>query len=242
MRPETPEDAAKRTTDEIANELKESSERRDGSDMQAGTSGERSKKEIPMKPMNMFVKRVAGVAALAPITAVCYIAVATAQSQLPFAYPKAGQSQQQTTMDSQECQGWAQQQTNFNPQQAENDMLRQQQAQQQQAAQAQQQQQAAASRQGGLMGGAARGAALGAVGGAIGGDAGKGAAIGAGVGALAGGMRRRSAQREAQASSQQMQAQLQQQQSAQQAQFQQRLGAYNSAYAVCMGSRNYTVQ
>ncbi len=53
--------------------------------------------------------------------------------------------------DSQECQFWAQQQTNFNPQQAELNMLRQQQAQQQQTMQQNQQRQAAASRQGGLL-------------------------------------------------------------------------------------------
>ncbi len=78
--------------------------------------------------MHITLKHAAGVVVLASITTVCFIAVATAQSQLPFAYPKAGQSQQQTMKDSQECQAWAQQQTNFNPQQAEIDMLRQQQA------------------------------------------------------------------------------------------------------------------
>ena len=119
--------------------------------------------------MHITLKHAAGVVVLASIATVCGITVATAQSQLPFAYPKAGQSQQQTMKDSHECQAWSQQQTNFNPQQAEINMLRQQQADQQQVAQAQQQQQAAASRQGGVLRGAGRGAALGAVGGAIGG-------------------------------------------------------------------------
>ncbi len=78
--------------------------------------------------MHITLKHAASVVVLASITTVCSIAVATAQSQLPFAYPKAGQNQQQTMKDSQECQAWAQQQTNFNPQQAEINMLRQQQA------------------------------------------------------------------------------------------------------------------
>ena len=162
--------------------------------------------------------------------------------QLPFAYPKAKQSQQKMAADSQACQQWAQQQTNFNPQQAEVNMLRNQQAQQQRSMQAQQQQQQAAQRQGGLLRGGARGAALGAVGGAIGGDAGKGAKIGAGVGALGGGMRRRRATRDAQAQSRQMQAQTQQQMAGEQQQFQQNAQRYSQAYKACMGGRNYTVQ
>ncbi len=93
----------------------------------------------------MTLKHAIGVVVLASLATVCSVGVATAQSQLPFAYPKAGQSQQQTAKNSQECQAWAQQQTNFNPQQAEINMLRQQQAQQQQAGQqAQFQQQSAA--------------------------------------------------------------------------------------------------
>ena len=104
---------------------------------------------------------------LAALAMVFSVGITMAQTQLPFAYPKAGQSQQQAAQDSHACQGWAQQQTNFNPQQAELNMLRQQQAQQQQLSQAQQQQQSAAGRQGGLLRGAAGGAALGAVGGFV---------------------------------------------------------------------------
>lgn len=175
--------------------------------------------------------------------ALCFLAQsAVAQSDLPFAFPKAGQSPEQQAVDSQACMAWAQQQTNFNPQQAELNMLRQQQAQQQQAMQSQQQQQAQAGRTGGLVRGGARGAALGAVGGAIGGNAGKGAKIGAGVGALGGTMRRQSAQRQAQAQSQQNQQQLQQQQAAQNQQFQQQLSQYHRAYAACMQGKNYSVQ
>ena len=86
--------------------------------------------------MHAIVRRIAGAIAFASITMVFSIGTTTAQTQLPFAYPKAGQNQQQMTQDSQACQAWAQQQTNFNPQQAELNMLRQQQTQQQQAMQA----------------------------------------------------------------------------------------------------------
>ncbi len=43
--------------------------------------------------MHMLVKHAAGVVVLASIATVCCIAGATAQNQLPFAYPKAGQNQ-----------------------------------------------------------------------------------------------------------------------------------------------------
>ena len=58
--------------------------------MQAGASGERSRR---VKTMHMLVKHAAGVVVLASIATVCCIAGATAQNQLPFAYPKAGQDQ-----------------------------------------------------------------------------------------------------------------------------------------------------
>ncbi len=156
-------------------------------------------------------------------------ATAFAQTQL-FAYPQAGQSQEQQARDQAECHQWAVQQTAFDPYRP---------APQAQAAYSAP---PPSTSTGGLGRGAARGAALGAVGGAIGGDAGKGAAIGAGTGALFGAMRRRDAQRERAEWEQHQQQQMQQQQqqiSQQQAQGQQN---YNRAYAACMNSRNYAVQ
>ncbi len=206
--------------------------------------------EVEMEPSRLRImqatgkrtNRVFNVMGFAILATFFTVEMTMAQTQLPFAFPKAGQNQQRQAADSQACQGWAQQQTNFNPQQAELNMLRQQQAQQQQVTQAQQQTQAAAGRRGGLLRGGARGAALGAVGGAIGGNAGTGAKIGAAVGALGGGMRRRSAQKQAQSQSQQMQQQAQQQQAGQQQQFQQQLAGYHRAYGACMQGKNYSVQ
>jgi len=147
-----------------------------------------------------------------------------------FAYPKAGQDQQQQSKDQFECHQWSVQQSGFDPTVP--------------PPQPQVAQQAAPppNPRGGAVRGAAGGAALGAVGGAIAGDTGKGAAIGAGVGALGGAMRRgRSQQERAQWEAQQRQ---QQQQAQQQAQQQRAAGmdTYARAYSACMSARNYQVQ
>ena len=96
--------------------------------------------------------------------------------------------------------------------------------------------------QGGVVRDAAGGAALGAIGGAIAGNAGKGAAIGALAGGLFGGAKRSSRKSE----EARWQAHQQQQQEAQYRAYQQQAAQagndYRKAYAVCMSSRNYTVQ
>ena len=85
-------------------------------------------------------------------------------------------------------------------------------------------------------------AALGAIGGAIAGNAGKGAAIGALAGSLFGGARRSSRKsEEARWREHQRQQQYEQQQAYEQ-QVAQAGNGYRNAYALCMSSRNYTVQ
>ena len=155
-------------------------------------------------------------------------APALSQTRL-FAYPQAGQSQQQQMLDHGECHQWAMQQSGFDPNRPPPQVYATYSS-------------PPPSNQGGALRGAAGGAALGAVGGAIAGDAGKGAAIGAATGALFGAMRRRQAAREQQEWQQYQDQQMRQQQQAiaqQQAMGQQ---TYNRAYAACMQARAYVVQ
>jgi OmpA family protein len=112
------------------------------------------------------------------VTGALLVASGSAWGQQIYVYPQRGQTPQQQAQDTNECQGWASQQTGGPnaPQMA-----------------------APPPPTTGPGRGAARGAAVGAVGGAIGGDAGKGAAIGAATGALVGGMRRRDQARQQEA-------------------------------------------
>jgi predicted lipid-binding transport protein (Tim44 family) len=141
-----------------------------------------------------------------------------AAAQDVFFYPTRGQGPEQQSRDRGECQGWAVQQTGFNP-----------------AAPAPPPTSAAAQApQGGLIRGAARGALIGTVGGAIAGETGKGAAIGAATGSLFGGMRRldqhrAQAQEQANATSQ-YEAELAHQQA-----------RFDRALAACMQGRGYSV-
>lgn len=106
-------------------------------------------------------------AVLAGILVACSCAVAWAQGDLMI-YPKKGQSPEQMGKDRYECQGWAVQQSGFDP------------SMPQETASSTSSEPARRP----LVGGAARGAAAGAAIGAIAGDAGKGAAIGATGGAF----------------------------------------------------------
>ena len=124
------------------------------------------------------------------------VGIKPAGAQSVFAYPKAGQSQDQQMRDQAECRQWAMQQTGYNPSAPPAPTG---------GGYVPPPPQTSSSGSGGmfqgrgLFRGAARGAALGAAGGAIAGDAGKGAAIGALTGTLLGGIRRRSRERERQA-------------------------------------------
>jgi hypothetical protein len=150
---------------------------------------------------------------------VAFVLVATltagpAVAQDIFIFPQNGQSQEQQNKDRGECEGWARQQTGFDPLAASG-----------------QQQPSSKSSGGGAIGGAARGAAVGAAVGAIAGNAGKGAAMGAAGGGLMGGMRRQDQRRD--------QAQQQQQWQAQQ---QQARSQYIRALTACLEGKGYTVR
>jgi YMGG-like Gly-zipper len=135
-----------------------------------------------------------------------------AAAQNMYVYPQKGQSASQQQKDETDCNGWAMQQTGYNPM-------------------ASTPQVAEERPRGGVVRGGARGAAVGAVGGAIAGDAGKGAAIGAAAGGMVGGMRRMD-QRRDQAYAQD---QIHQQEEAQKAEM-------RRAYAACLEGRGYTVR
>ena len=184
---------------------------------------------------------------------------ALAQSQV-FAYPNAGQSEEQQSRDRFECHQWSVSQTGFNPSTAPPLPAR---AAAPPPTPNQGYNQGYSDRRqrgnrgflgigdggmfegGGMMGDAATGAALGAAGGALAGDVGEGAAIGALASTVFGAMSRSS--RPAPQPQQQPQ-QHQQYYQAQQAQADQayldridRVDEYNRAYGACMRSREYTV-
>ena len=159
-----------------------------------------------------------------------------------FVYPTKGQPPQQQQKDKTECNGWATQQTGFDPVQA---LQEQQAAAAQTQQQSQQAQQTAAKQINGSQaapaGGAVKGAAAGAAIGAVAGNAGKGAAVGATTGVLAGAAQRRRQQNAAVTQQQQTQQQVASQQAQQQAAAKQNLDNYNRAFKTCMQGRGYTV-
>jgi uncharacterized protein YcfJ len=146
-----------------------------------------------------------------------------------YAFPSAGQTASQQSIDESACYNWAAQNTGYDPFQiAKNTQAAQQQA-------AQQQKQAQQANVGAGAKGAVGGAAGGALIGAIAGDAGKGAAIGAGVGFL--GMKIRAHEQEQQASQQaNQQVQTATQTAAQQ------LDAFKKAFSVCLEAHQYLVK
>lgn len=176
-----------------------------------------------------------------------------AQQGGAYAYPNAGQSEQQQSKDRFECHQWSVSQTGFDPSNAPPVAS---------AAppppgggygyQPQAQQQSGGGFLGignggmlpgtGVMGDAATGAALGAAGGAIAGNAGQGAAIGAVSSTLLGAFSR--ATNKPAAPPPQMADYAQQQQAAAAQQYNQRWQMttdYNRAFSTCMAARNYTV-
>jgi len=176
---------------------------------------------------------------------------ALAQSQI-FAYPSAGQSEEQQSRDRFECHQWSVSQTGFDPSTAQPLPAR--------AAtppppnrgynQGYSDRRRRGNRGflgigdgglfegGGIVGDAATGAALGAAGGAIAGDAGEGAAIGALASTVFGALSRSSRPAPVrQPQSQPQQAQVDQ------AYLDRidRVDEYNRAYGACMRSREYTI-
>ena len=156
-----------------------------------------------------------------------------------YAYPNAGQSEEQVQKDTYYCHNWAVSQTGFDPTRnyapppsyssspppGSSGYFG-----------------SGETGQGGVARDAAGGAALGAIGGAIAGNAGKGAAIGALAGGLFGGAKRSNRKYEEQRWHEQQAYQQSQQQAAYQQQINAMSGNYRQAYGVCMSSRNYAVQ
>jgi len=142
------------------------------------------------------------------------LAVGPALAQQAFIYPNKGQSADQQNTDRGSCEGWARQQTGYDPMTGGSAPAA-----------------PAEAPKGGVVRGAARGAVGGAVVGAIAGDAGKGAAIGAAGGGVVGGARRADQRRD-------QAAQAQQQQAAQQ----QGKSEYMRAFGACMEGKGYTVK
>lgn len=141
---------------------------------------------------------------------------ASALAQQPFVYPAKGQSPEKMARDKAECQGWATQQTGFDPMKE---------------ATTSQSTPSDKSQRGGVLRGGARGAAAGAAIGAIAGNAGEGAAIGAASGGLMAGAKRRQQQKaEQQAQAQQAQAHSEQ------------VGNFQRAYGACLKGRGYSVE
>ena len=132
----------------------------------------------------------------------------------PFIFPNEGQTPEQQASDRGACEGWARQQTGFDPMTASSAPPPSGQA-----------------TQGGVVRGGARGAATGAVIGAIAGDAGRGAAMGAAAGGLFGGMRRQDQRRQQEAQQRNWQAQQDQARA-----------NYMRAFGACMEGKGYTVR
>lgn len=156
-----------------------------------------------------------------------------------FAYPTGGQSKEQVGKDKIYCHNWAVNETGYDPTRSPPP---------QQSYYSSPPPSSSGyfgsgeTGEGGVVRDAAGGAALGAIGGAIAGNAGKGAMIGALAGSLFGGARRSSRKsEEARWQEHQRQQQYEQQQAYEQ-QVAQAGNGYRNAYALCMSSRNYTVQ
>jgi len=193
------------------------------------------------------------IAVLVGVCALFWAGTTLAQGQA-FAYPNAGQSEEQQSRDRFECHQWSVSQTGFDPTTAPPLPARA-------AAAPPAPNQGYSDRRsssrgflgigdggffegGGMMGDAATGAGLGAAGGALAGNAGKGAAIGALSATVFGALSRSSSSSPPPPQPQQQQQYYQ----AQQAQADQayldrvdRVEEYNRAYGACMQSRDYTV-
>lgn len=167
-----------------------------------------------------------------------------------YAYPNAGQSQEQQSQDRFECHQWAARETGYDPTRP---TTRPDYAYSPPPPPPPQQDSGGFLNMGdggffeggGMLGDAATGAALGAAGGAIAGDAGEGAAIGALAGTAFGALNRAGSN-----SKQKQQQQEYERQRQAEYQYQQQRAAeedyrgrdnYNRAYGACMRARNYTV-
>ena len=190
-----------------------------------------------MKTITSIVQ-IIGISATTLFVGICNVSAAGIGGGA-YAYPAAGQSEEQASKDTFECHNWSVQNTGFDPTKSY--------APPQNYASSPPPSSGGGfgsgeTGQGGVVRDAAGGAALGAIGGAIAGDAGKGAAIGALAGGLFGGAKRSSRRNEEQRWQELQQMQQQQQQQAFQQELTVRTNEYRRAYTACMTSRKYTVQ
>lgn len=177
-------------------------------------------------------------------------------AQQVYAYPKAGQSEQQQSQDRFECHQWSVSQSGFDPSTAPPLSARPTPPPPPRGGYSDQRQRSGNRGMlgigdggffegGGMMGDAATGAALGAAGGAIAGNAGQGAAIGAVASTLFGAMSR-STQRPDPAPQGQYESDYYYRERLAQSdhEYQQRaaqVAEYNRAFGACMQSRDYSV-
>lgn len=133
-----------------------------------------------------------------------------------YVFPANNQTPDQQAKDSNDCYGWAKQQTGVDP----TNPTVPPKADTSQAG------------KGSAVKGAAKGAAAGAAIGAIAGDTGKGAAIGAAAGGMGGAAGRKASKQEAEAQAKQQQ----------QAAVNQQMDAFKKAYTACMEGKKYTVK
>jgi hypothetical protein len=155
-----------------------------------------------------------------------------------YAYPSAGQSQEQVNKDKYYCHNWAVIETGYDPTVAPPPQTYYSSPPPGSSGYFG----SGETGEGGVVKDAAGGAALGAIGGAIAGNAGAGAAIGALAGGLFGGAKRSSRKSEEARWREQQRQQQHEQQMAYEQQVTQAGNGYRNAYSVCMSSRNYAIK
>ena len=188
----------------------------------------------------MTIKRTATLGTACVLGAVIAMGAwqqASAQGQV-YAYPKGKQSAQQQQKDHAECNRWAINQSNFDP----NQRVYAQQGHSSPPPQSSGVFGRGEYGQGGGVADAGKGALGGALIGGIAGNAGAGAAIGALSGLFIGGVKRSNQAEERRQWEQQQQSQRRQQEQQISQQRAQGMHAYNRAFSLCMEARNYSVQ
>jgi hypothetical protein len=155
-----------------------------------------------------------------------------------YAYPSAGQSQEQVNKDKFYCHNWAVIETGYDPTVAPRPPTYYSSPPPGSSGYFG----SGETGEGGVVKDAAGGAALGAIGGAIAGNAGAGAAIGALAGGLFGGAKRSSRHSEEARWREQQRQQQYEQQMAYEQQVTQAGNGYRNAYSVCMSSRHYAIK
>lgn len=199
---------------------------------------------------SQFISSGAAFVAALAVVLMGFAAPLAAQTGV-YAYPQAGQSEQQQSRDRFECHQWAVSQTGFDPTTAQ--PLPAQPGYSGPPPQSPQQRRASGPLNmgdggffegTGMMGDAATGAALGAAGGAIAGDAGEGAAIGALAGTVFGALNRAGSSSQPREDTRYDQVRAEEQARLDRLYIERREqnDNYQRAYGACMTARDYTVQ